>query len=64
MNLAFDVAGNVGRGSRSLRWLINMFSVSFFFAALDVHFVIGGIVSCTIFQAVAHEAIDGGKWDF
>ena len=30
MNLAFDVAGNVSKGSTSLRWLINEFSVSFF----------------------------------
>ena len=30
MNLAFDVAGNVSKGSTSLRWLINVFSVSFF----------------------------------
>ena len=62
MNCAFDVAKNLSRGSTSLRWLINVFSVSFF-SDLDVHFV-RALSDAPFFQAVAYEAIGGGRWDF
>ena len=60
VNLAFDVAGNVSTGTTSLRWLINVFSVSFWMCILSL----GALSDAPFFQAVAHEAIGGGKRNF
>ena len=50
MNLAFDVAENASRESTSFRWLINVFSVSFFLQLWMCIFSLGASSDAPFFR--------------